>query len=308
MSAKPLIGAPVAERIRVRVRTRVEELGSDGIRPGLAAVIVGNDPASRVYVGSKVRTCEELGLYSEKHELPETASTGDLLELIATLNSRDEVDGILVQLPLPSHIDTRQILESVNPEKDVDGLSPVNVGRLVAGEKSLVACTPAGIIELLDFYEIPIQGAHAVIVGRSDIVGKPMSLLLLHRHATVTICHSRTRDLASVTKQADILVAAIGRAGMISGDMIKPGSVVIDVGINRLTSSEEVVRLFPDEAEQRRRLDVLERRGFTLTGDVDQQSAIARAGAYTPVPGGVGPLTIAMLMSNTVAAAEARRG
>ena len=308
MGARLLTGAPVAERIRVRVRTRVEALRSMGIRPGLAAIIVGDDPASRVYVGSKVRTCEELGLYSEKHELPETASTAQLLELIATLNGRNEVDGILVQLPLPPHMDTRLILESVSPQKDVDGLSPVNVGRLVAGEKSLVACTPAGIIELLDFYEVPIQAAHAVIVGRSDIVGKPMSLLLLHRHATVTICHSRTRDLASITRQADILVAAIGKAGMISGDMIKPGSAVIDVGINRVTTYADVVRLFPEEVEQRRRLDVLERRGFTLTGDVDHQSAITRAGSYTPVPGGVGPLTIAMLMSNTVSAAEARRG
>lgn len=308
MSAMLLSGAPVAERIRVRVRTRVEELTSMGIRPGLAAIIVGDDPASRVYVGTKVRTCEELGLHSEKHELPETASTDQLLELIATLNARDEVDGILVQLPLPPQLDTRLILESVSPEKDVDGLSPVNVGRLVAGEKSLVACTPAGIIELLDFYEIPIQSAHAVIVGRSDIVGKPMSLLLLHRHATVTICHSRTRNLASITRQADILVAAIGRAGMISGDMITPGSAVIDVGINRVTTSGDVVRLFPEEVEQRRRLDVLEKRGFTLAGDVDYQSAITRAGSYTPVPGGVGPLTIAMLMSNTVTAAEARRG
>jgi methylenetetrahydrofolate dehydrogenase (NADP+) / methenyltetrahydrofolate cyclohydrolase len=279
-----------------------------GIRPGLAAIIVGDDPASKLYVASKVRTCEELGLYSEKHELPETASTGQLLELISTLNALDEVDGILVQVPLPPHMDTRVILESVSPEKDVDGLSPVNVGRLVAGEKSLVACTPAGIIELLDFYEIPIQAAHAVIVGRSDIVGKPMSLLLLHRHATVTICHSRTRNLASITQQADILVAAIGRAGMIAGDMIKAGSAVIDVGINRVTTSAEVVRLFPEEVEQRRRLDILEKRGFTLAGDVDYQSAITRASSYTPVPGGVGPLTIAMLMSNTVSAAEARRG
>jgi methylenetetrahydrofolate dehydrogenase (NADP+)/methenyltetrahydrofolate cyclohydrolase len=308
VTAKLLTGAPVAEGIKNKVSARIEKLAQTGIRPGLAALIVGNDPASRVYVDSKVRTCEELGIYSEKHQIPESSTTAQLLEFIASLNSRDEIDGILVQLPLPAQLDTRLILESVSPEKDVDGLSPVNVGRLVAGVKSLVACTPAGIIELLDFYEVPIQAAHAVIVGRSDIVGKPMSLLLLHRHATVTICHSRTRDLASITRQADILVAAIGRAGMISGDMIKPGSAIIDVGINRVTTSAEVVRLFPEEVEQRRRLGVLEKRGFTLAGDVDYQSAITRAGSYTPVPGGVGPLTIAMLMSNTVSAAEARRG
>jgi len=281
-------------------------MAHSGIRPGLAAVLVGDDPASHVYVNSKVRSCEELGLFSEKHELPSTTTTAEVLNLTRSLNANENIDGILVQVPLPPQVETRTVVESVDPAKDVDGLSPVNVGRLVAGVRSLVACTPAGIIELLDYYSIPIEGQRAVIVGRSDIVGKPMSLLLLHRNATVTVCHSRTRDLAAVTREADILVASIGKPGLITSDMIRPGAVVIDVGVNRVSEPSEVDRLFVGD-ERRRRLDVIERRGFTLVGDVLPEAALERASAYTPVPGGVGPLTIAMLMSNTVRAAEARR-
>ncbi|MBS1789549.1 MAG: bifunctional methylenetetrahydrofolate dehydrogenase/methenyltetrahydrofolate cyclohydrolase FolD [Acidobacteria bacterium] len=307
MSAQVLNGAEVAENIKQRVAARVVELGNQGIKPGLAAVIVGNNPASQVYVGNKVKTCQTLGLHSEKHELSEETTTKELVELVERLNRDDTIDGILVQMPLPSQVDSRRILEAIDPAKDVDGFHPVNVGRLVQGQAGLVACTPAGVIELLDYYKIPIAGAHAVVVGRSDIVGKPMSLLLLHRHATVTICHSKTKDLPAITRQADILVAAIGRTAMITGDHIREGAVVVDVGMNDATTEAEINRIFA-EPERAKRLEVLSKRGRTLVGDVEPRTVAEKAAWLTPVPGGVGLLTIAMLMQNTLRAAEMRRG
>ena len=307
MTAKILDGAAVAQQIKQRVAARVAELAAHNFKPGLAVVIVGADPASQVYVGSKVKTCEALGLYSEKHALPEATTTEQLLALIAELNGRDEIDGILVQTPLPAQINARQIYEAVDPAKDVDGFHPINVGLLAQGQDTLVSCTPTGIIELLDHYQIPIAGAHAVVIGRSDIVGKPMAMLLLHRHATVTICHSRTRNLPEVTRRADIVIAAIGRKAMITGDYIGEGAVVVDVGTNSATTEEEVRRIFSDE-EIPKRLGVVQKRGSTLVGDVEPRSVLERASYFTPVPGGVGPLTIAMLMQNTLKAAERRRG
>lgn len=306
MTAQALDGAAVAQQIKQRVAARVKELAARGIRPGLAAVIVGSNPASKVYVGSKVKACEELGLHSEKYELPEETTTEELLALVETLNQRDEIDGILVQLPLPAQIAAKRVLEAVDPAKDVDGFHPVNIGRLVQGEETLVACTPAGVIELLDYYQIPIAGANAVVVGRSDIVGKPLALLLLHRHATVTICHSRTRELAEVTRRADILIAAIGRTAMITGNFVREGAVVVDVGMNRVTTAEEVNRIFAED-ERQKRMGAIARRGFTLVGDVEPRTVAERAAYLTPVPGGVGLLTIAMLMQNTLRAAERRR-
>lgn len=303
MAAQVLNGVEVADHIKQRVAARVSELG---IKPGLAAVLVGDDPASKVYVGSKVKTCEALGLHSEKHELPAETTTEELLALVDRLNRDNAIDGILVQMPLPKQIDTRRILEAVDPAKDVDGFHAVNVGKLVQGRDALVACTPAGVIELLDYYKIPIAGAHAVVVGRSDIVGKPMSLLLLHRHATVTICHSKTKDLAAVTRQADIVIAAIGRTAMITGEHIREGAVVVDVGMNDVTTKEEITRIFA-EPERTKRLEVLAKRGRTLVGDVEPRTVAEKAAWLTPVPGGVGPLTIAMLMQNTLRAAEMRR-
>lgn len=307
MRAQVLNGAEVAAQIKQRVAERVSELAHRGVKPGLAAVIVGDDPASKVYVGSKVKTCQSLGLHSEKYELSGETTTEQLLLLVNELNRRDEIDGILVQLPLPPQIDTRRILEAVDPAKDVDGFHAVNVGRLVRGEEALVACTPAGVIELLDYYQIPIAGANAVVIGRSDIVGKPMAMLLLHRHATVTICHSRTRDLPAVARQADILIAAIGRTAMVNGDYVREGAVVVDVGMNKATTAKEVNRIFAED-ERPKRMEDLSKRGYTLVGDVEPRTAAERAAWLTPVPGGVGPLTIAMLMKNTVRAAEMRRG
>jgi methylenetetrahydrofolate dehydrogenase (NADP+) / methenyltetrahydrofolate cyclohydrolase len=306
MAVKVLNGVEVAEGIKRDTEARVRELGNLGIKPGLAAVLVGDNQASKVYVGSKVRACQALGLHSEKYELSAETTTRELLSLVAELNGRDEIDGILIQLPLPAQIDTHRVLEAVDPAKDVDGFHPVNVGRLVRGEETLVACTPAGVIEMLDYYQIPIAGSHAVVIGRSDIVGKPMSLLLLHRNATVTICHSRTRDLPSIARQADILIAAIGRAAMINGDYVREGAIVIDVGMNKATKEEEINRIFAEDAIPKR-LEDLSKRGYTLVGDVEPRTVAERASWLTPVPGGVGPLTIAMLMKNTVRAAELRR-
>lgn len=278
-----------------------------GFRPSLAVVRVGEDPASAVYVGNKVRSSEEVGMISEHHHLPEDTSHGELLALIASLNERDEVDGILVQLPLPAQINDREILEAVDPEKDVDGFHPVNVGRLWQGIKGLVPCTPAGIIEILKRSDIEIGGRRAVIVGRSNIVGKPAAMLLLRENATVTICHSRTRDLASITRQADILVAAIGRPGFIRGEHIGEGSTVIDVGINNVSDRAKARELFGED-EIEKRLAAIEKRGFALVGDVNPKEAKEKAANFTPVPGGVGLLTVAMLMKNTLAAAKMRRG
>jgi methylenetetrahydrofolate dehydrogenase (NADP+)/methenyltetrahydrofolate cyclohydrolase len=275
------------------------------VRPGLAAVRVGEDPASAVYVRNKIRACEEVGIYSEHHALPESTSTAELLDLIRSLNARDDIDGILTQLPLPPRIDETAIIEAIDPAKDVDGFHPISVGRLALGRPVFVPCTPTGIIELLDDNGIEIRGTNACVVGRSQIVGRPMAQLLLQRDATVTICHSRTRDLAAVTRTADLLVVAIGRAGFIGRDHIKPGATVIDVGMNRISDPEEVRALFGNESEKR--LEVLAKRGATLVGDVHPAEAAEVAGKLTPVPGGVGLLTVAMLMKNTLKAAMLRR-
>ena len=304
--ARPLDGAVVAARIKQEVTVEVEQMvQTTGYRPCLAAVRVGDDPASAVYVRNKIKACEEVGIRSEHHALPESIGNAELLGLIDTLNKRDDVDGILTQLPLPRGIDETTILDAIDPAKDVDGFHPVNVGRLSMGRPAFVPCTPAGIIELLDYNAIEIRGMNACVVGRSQIVGRPMAQLLLQRDATVTICHSRTRDLAAVTRQADLLVVAIGRAGMIGREHIKPGAVVIDVGMNRVSDPEEVRALFGDAAEKR--LEIVEKRGSTLVGDVHPAEASEVAGMLTPVPGGVGLLTVAMLMKNTLKAAKLRR-
>ena len=301
---KVLNGTAIAAEIRQEVAMEVAALAQRGVRPGLAAVLVGHVPASEIYVRSKVKTCEELGLFSELITPPETVTTEEMLALVNDLNCREEIDGILLQLPLPSQVDTKRLLDAVLPEKDVDGFHPINAGRLQAGRPALAPCTPAGVIEILKRSGIPIAGAHAVVVGRSDIVGKPAAMLLLNENATVTLCHSRTRELAEITRQADILVAAIGRPGFITAEMVKPGATIIDVGINRITDRAEFERFFGGDAK---REETFARRGSTIVGDVDPH-AFAVAGAYTPVPGGVGPLTIAMLMANTVKAAKLRRG
>ena len=301
-----LEGSQLAARIKQDVQNAIERMVKDhNMRPGLAAVRVGDDPASEVYVRNKIRACEEVGIRSEHHALPESTSTAELLELIASLNARDDVDGILTQLPLPSQIDETAIIEAMDPNKDVDGFHPINVGRLALGRPVFVPCTPAGIIELLDYNGVEIRGTNACVVGRSQIVGRPMAQLLLQRDATVTICHSRTRDLAAVTRSADLLVVAIGRAGFIGRDHIKPGATVIDVGMNRISDSDEVRDLFGHEAGKR--LEVLAKRGSTLVGDVHPAQAAEVAGKLTPVPGGVGLLTVAMLMKNTLKAATLRR-
>ncbi len=286
------------------VAEEVKQLAAQGIRPGLAAVLVGNVAASEIYVRSKVQTCAELGLFSDLITPPESVTTEEMLDLVASLNARDEIDGILIQLPLPAHVDSKALLDAVFPDKDVDGFNPINAGRLQSGRPSLAPCTPAGIIEVLKRSGIPIAGRHAVVVGRSDIVGKPVSMLLLHQNATVTICHSKTQNLPEIARQADILVAAIGRPGFITPDMVTPGATIIDVGINRLTTREEFDRYFAGVAW---REAAFAKRGSTIVGDVHPK-AFELSGAYTPVPGGIGPLTIAMLMSNTVRAAKMRRG
>ncbi len=302
--ARALDGAAIAAAIKAEVAEEVKRLAARGVRPGLAAVLVGHIPASEMYVRSKVQTCGELGLYSDLIAPPETVTTGEMMDLVASLNDRDEIDGILVQLPLPKQVDTKALLDRVSPAKDVDGFHPVNAGKLQAGRPALAPCTPEGIIEILDRSGIAIEGQRAVVVGRSDIVGKPVAMLLLNRHATVTICHSKTRDLGAVTREADILVAAIGRAGLITPEMVKPGATIVDVGINRITEQADFDRFFAGNAK---RTESFAKRGSTIVGDVHPR-AYELAGAYTPVPGGVGPLTIAMLMSNTVRAAKMRRG
>jgi methylenetetrahydrofolate dehydrogenase (NADP+)/methenyltetrahydrofolate cyclohydrolase len=299
-----LDGAAISAAIKQEVAAEVAELAKQGVRPGLAAVLVGNVAASEIYVRSKVQTCAELGLFSELITPPASVTTEDMLDLVQSLNERDDIDGILIQLPLPPDVDTKALLDAVSPDKDVDGFHPVNAGRLQAGRPALAPCTPAGIVEILKRSGIAMAGAHAVVVGRSDIVGKPAAMLLLNQNATVTICHSKTRDLPSITRQADILVAAIGRPGFITAEMVKPGATVIDVGINRITERADFDRYFAGNAK---REAAFLKRGSTIVGDVDP-AAFALAGAYTPVPGGVGPLTIAMLMANTVRAARMRRG
>jgi methylenetetrahydrofolate dehydrogenase (NADP+) / methenyltetrahydrofolate cyclohydrolase len=301
---KVLDGAAIAAAIKQEVAEEATALAARGVRPGLAAVLVGHVPASEIYVRSKVQACAELGLYSDLITPPDTITTGEMLDLVAELNGRDDIDGILIQLPLPVQVDAKLLLDAVSPEKDVDGFHPVNAGRLQAGRPALAPCTPAGVIEILKRSGIPIAGQHAVVVGRSDIVGKPVAMLLLHENATVTICHSKTRNLGEITRQSDILVAAIGRAGFITPEMVKPGATLIDVGINRLTTHEEFDRFFKGNEK---REAAFAKRGSTIVGDIDPK-AFEISGAYTPVPGGVGLLTIAMLMANTVRAARMRRG
>ena len=296
-----LEAAELAAKIKEEVKAEI----AGGVRASLTAVRVGEDPASAVYVRNKIRACEEVGIRSEHHALPESTTTEQLLELVASLNASDEVDGILVQLPLPGHVNETAIIEAMDPSKDVDGFHPVNAGKLAMGRPVFVPCTPAGIMELLDDRGVEIRGANACVVGRSQIVGRPMAQLLLQRDATVTICHSRTRDLAAVTRTADLLVVAIGRAGLIGRNHIKRGATVIDVGMNRVSDIDEVRRLFGDEAEKR--LEVVAKRGATLVGDVNPAEAAEVAGMLTPVPGGVGLLTVARLMKNTLKAAKLHR-
>ncbi len=277
--SKILSGKEVSGRIKSELKEQTEILKKNNIFPGLAVILAGDDPASRVYVNNKKKACEEIGIYSEEYTFSSDVTEDEILDLIDELNKKDSISGILVQLPLPKHIDEKKIINSINPKKDVDAFHPVNVGKIMTGNYDFVPCTPAGIMELIKESDIDITGANCVVVGRSNIVGKPMAMLLLHQNGTVTICHSKTKELKEVTKKADILVVAVGIPNFVTGDMIKPGAVVIDVGINRM----------PDKK---------------LVGDVEFETAEKVAGAITPVPGGVGPMTIAMLMKNTLKAAE----
>src|ERR1022692_2155816 len=304
MSAIILDGTRIAAQIKSEVGEEVKKLTAAGLRPGLAVVLAGHHPASEIYVRNKVKSCEQLDIYSEKHTLPDSVTTEELLALVDDLNRRDEIDGILVQLPLPPQVDAKKVLLAVSPEKDVDGFHPMNVGYLSTQRPGLVPCTPAGIIEILKRSGIAIAGAEVVVVGRSDIVGKPVAMLLLNGNATVTVCHSKTRDLPAVCRRADILVAAIGRTGMITPEYVKPGATVIDVGMNKITDPAEFQKFFAGDAK---RQAAFAKNGSAIIDDVHPKVAEV-AGAITPVPGGVGPLTIAMLMSNTVKAAKLRRG
>src|ERR1700675_3988849 len=307
MAATILDGNKIAAEIRAEVASEAKDMTAAGIRPGLAVILVGHNPASEIYVRGKVKSCEEVGIYSEKLTPPDTISTQELLDLVLELNRRDEIDGILVQLPLPGQVDSKRILMAVDPAKDVDGFHPVNVGFLSTQRPGLVPCTPAGVLEILKRSNIPIAGCEAVVVGRSDIVGKPAAMLLLNSNATVTVCHSKTRDLPGVCRRADILIAALRRAGMITGDFVKPGATVIDVGMNKVTDPAVFQRLFGGLLyKNAKREEIFRAKGSTLVGDVHPEVAEV-AGALTPVPGGVGPLTIAMLMANTVKAARLRR-
>ncbi len=304
MSARILDGLKIRDEIFGELKGEITKLSAQGIRPGLAAVLVGENPASQLYVKSKIAACEELGMASSLHTPLASVSTEYLLQLMKDLNEQDKVDGILVQLPLPTQIDSKKVLEAVDPAKDVDGFHPVSLGRLVSNRPGLVACTPAGCMEMLRRYKIEMEGANAVVLGRSDIVGKPMALLLMHANATVTICHSKTRDLAEVVRRADIVVAAMGKVGYVQADWIKPGAAVIDVGTNRVTDTAEAEKLLKNFPQ---RLERFRAKGNVLIGDV-HPDAVFTAGALSPVPGGVGPMTITMLMSNTVKAARLRRG
>ena len=301
MSALLLDGAATARTIKAELRVRIEGLAAEGRRPGLGVVLVGDDAASLAYVRGKTRACQELGIHHETARLGAAVSTADVAARVADFNGRPEIDGILVQLPLPPQVDAASILALVDPAKDVDGFHPLNVGLLVQGRPRFVACTPSGIMELLRRSRIEVAGRRAVVLGRSDIVGKPMALLLLHGDATVTVCHSRTKDLASVTREADILIAAAGRPGLVRAGHVKPGAVVVDVGINRIEDPRQASDLL-DEG----RLADFHKKGYVLCGDVHAPSVREVASALTPVPGGVGPLTIALLMQNTVKAAAAR--
>ena len=299
-----LDGNKIASQIKEEVAAQVKELAARGVRPGLAAVLAGNNPASEIYVRNKVRTCEQLGIFSEQLCPPGSSSTEELLELIISLNEREDIDGILVQLPLPPQVDSKRVLLAVSPQKDVDGFHPLNVGNLSTQRPGLTPCTPAGVIEILKRSGIEISGRDAVVLGRSDIVGKPVAMMLMNANATVTVCHSRTVDLSGHVRRADIVVAAIGKPAMVIPEMVKPGATVIDVGINRVMDKNKVREYFGDDPK---RQEEYLKKGSTLVGDVHPRVAEV-AGAITPVPGGVGPLTIAMLMSNTVKAARMRRG
>jgi methylenetetrahydrofolate dehydrogenase (NADP+) / methenyltetrahydrofolate cyclohydrolase len=303
--AQVLDGKSVNLQILEELKPRIAALAASRRVPGLVVIRAGDDPASEIYVRNKVKTCRELGMLSEEILLPETVTTAELLAHIHALNARDEVDGILVQMPVPKQVDSRAVLLAIDPLKDVDGFHPFNVGQLVANSPAPRSCTPAGVMEILRRNGIEVRGKHAVVVGRSDIVGKPMAFLLLHQHATVTICHSRTVDLPAVCRSADILVAAIGKPAMLTREYIRPGAVVIDVGINRLNNRADVERIFRGDAK---RLAAFDKRGQVIVGDVDPVDMAELSSAYTPVPGGVGLLTIAMLMKNTVEIAERRLG
>jgi methylenetetrahydrofolate dehydrogenase (NADP+) / methenyltetrahydrofolate cyclohydrolase len=283
MTAKLIDGNQLSKELRAEFQVRVDRLRAGGVTPGLAVVIVGEDPASKVYVRNKAKACEAIGMHSEVHALSENTTQKELLEFIQFLNRNESIHGILVQLPLPKHIDSRSVIEAISIEKDVDGFAYQNVGELVIGESMFPPCTPFGVMKMLDFAGVAVEGKHAVVIGRSNIVGKPVALLLLHAGATVTICHSRTRNLADITRQGDILVAAVGKPNMVTADMVKPGAVVIDVGINRLDNG-------------------------TLAGDVHFDSVKEVASWITPVPGGVGPMTITMLLGNTLKSAEMAAG
>jgi methylenetetrahydrofolate dehydrogenase (NADP+)/methenyltetrahydrofolate cyclohydrolase len=305
MTARILDGAAVAAAIRERVAARIGELKALGVVPRLEVILLGDDPASRVYVGSKGKACLQVGIRSTTHELPATTSAAELAGLIARLNADADVDGILLQMPLPRPLDGRAFLDLIDPGKDVDGFHPTNVGLLHQGRPAFVPCTPAGVMELLGSAGVILEGRRAVVLGRSEIVGKPMAALLLARNATVTMCHSRTRALSEVCAEADVLVAAVGKPALVTAEFVKPGAVVIDVGVNRVVDETLVARLYPGDEERRAQLG---RKGYTLVGDVDFHAVREVAGTITPVPGGVGPLTIAGLLANTAAAACRRRG
>jgi len=305
MTARVLEGAPIAAAVRARVAQRVRELEARGVRPRLEVILVGDDPGSRAYVASKGKACREVGIRSTTHELPATTSAANLGAVITLLNADDDVDGILLQLPLPGPRDARAFLELIDPAKDVDGLHPTNVGLLHQGRPRFVPCTPAGILELLEAAGVALAGCRAIVLGRSEIVGKPVAALLVARHATVTVCHTRTRDLPAVCREADLLVVAAGKPALVGREHVRPGAVVIDVGVNRVEEAALVERLFPGDEERKAQLA---RRGYTLVGDVDFTAVRAIVSTITPVPGGVGPLTIAKLLHNTVLAAGQRRG
>jgi len=304
MTASLISGTEIAKEIQEEVRVEVESLKKDQINPGLAVVLVGADPASASYVGMKARMCERLGIYSHKLEMGEDTTTAELLAQIDILNNDDKIDGILIQLPLPKQIDKEAILEAVDPVKDADGFHSSNIGSLVLGYDGLVACTPSGIMEMMRRSGVEFEGKRAVVLGRSDDVGKPMAMLLMHANATVTICHSRTRNLSSVTREADIVVAAIGKKYLVRKDFMKPGAVVIDVGANQITDRDEVIDLFGADSP---RVEKFDRAGYIWVGDVHEREALEVVSKLSPVPGGAGPMTIAMLMRNTIKGARMRR-
>jgi methylenetetrahydrofolate dehydrogenase (NADP+) / methenyltetrahydrofolate cyclohydrolase len=305
MTATFINGTTISDEIKREVAAEVENLKRRAIHPGLAVVLVGEDAASSAYVNMKAKTCEQLGIYSRKLTIPSAVTTAQLVAEVRKLNEDDAIDGILVQLPLPKHVSKHEVLESVDPKKDVDGFHSANLGSLVLGHETLVACTPSGVMELLYRSKVAIEGANTVVLGRSDDVGKPQALLLMHANATVTICHSKTRNLQEIVRRADIIVAAIGKTALVTADWVAPGAVVIDVGTNQVSDRAYVQRLFGNDEI---RLKDFDKRGYIWVGDVDERSVKEVASMITPVPGGVGPMTIATLMKNTIKAARMRRG